>query len=42
MAGEVVDGARVTVEPEAGSWKITGLEVLDEARIDPGAELVGS
>lgn len=30
--------AIVTVEPAAGAWKITGLELLDEQRIDPSAQ----
>ncbi len=29
--------AVVTVEPDGGAWKITGLEVLDETRIDSSA-----
>ena len=29
--------AEVTVEPVDGSWKITGLEVLEEQRVDPFA-----
>ena len=29
--------ARVTVEPVDGTWRITGLEVLEEERIDPNA-----
>ncbi|RLA05885.1 MAG: hypothetical protein DRQ59_15660 [Gammaproteobacteria bacterium] len=29
--------ALVTVEPEDGAWKITGMDVLDESRIDPAA-----
>jgi hypothetical protein len=29
--------ANVTIEPVDGAWKITGMEVLDEVRIDPGA-----
>ena len=31
--------AIITIEPEDGAWKITGMEVLDEERIDPGAAL---
>jgi hypothetical protein len=27
--------ALVTIEPENGAWKITGMEVLDETRLDP-------
>jgi hypothetical protein len=30
--------ADITVEPVAGSWKITGLELLEEKRIDPWAQ----
>ena len=29
--------ANITVEPQAGVWKITGLELLEEKRIDPYA-----
>jgi hypothetical protein len=29
--------ATVTIEPVEGHWRITGLEILDEQRIDPGA-----
>ena len=29
--------ANITVEPEEGAWKITGLELLEEKRIDPYA-----
>jgi hypothetical protein len=28
--------ANITVEPVGGVWKITGMEILDEVRIDPG------
>ena len=27
--------ARVTIEPVEGAWKITGLELIEEQRIDP-------
>ena len=29
--------ANITIEPVDGAWKITGMEVLDEVRLDPGA-----
>ncbi|MEM1449095.1 MAG: hypothetical protein AAGI22_08270 [Planctomycetota bacterium] len=31
--------ARLTVEPRNGAWKITEMDVLDEVRIDPSAEV---
>ncbi len=31
--------ANITVEPVRGSWKITGLELLEEKRIDPYASM---
>ena len=30
--------ANITVEPMDGAWKITGLELLEEKRIDPNAQ----
>ena len=29
--------ALITIEPADGAWKITGMEVCDEVRVDPGA-----
>jgi len=31
--------ANLTVEPVDGVWKITGLEMIEEKRIDPSAKL---
>jgi hypothetical protein len=31
--------AVITIEPVDGSWKITGLDLIEEKRIDPGARI---
>ena len=34
--------AKLTVEPVNGVWKITGLEMIEEKRIDPNAKPIGT
>ena len=34
--------ARITVNPDAGAWKITGMDIIDEKRIDPYAAIQGA
>ncbi len=31
--------AKITVEPVNGAWKIIGMELLDETRVDPNAQV---
>lgn len=34
--------AKISVTPQAGAWKITGMDIIDEKRIDPYAAVQGT